>query len=73
MDNAMQFLTILLAIVAAVGACLATLLKIMQLIGKVDEYHSLVNSRLDEFIEVTKRSSHAEGVADERERKRTEP
>lgn len=57
-----DFIPIIVALIAATPALLAFL--------EVKKVHVLINSRMDELLKLTKVSSKAEGVAEEKGRKK---
>lgn len=62
---------VITAIIAAVPPTLLAglaLLKAGKVEKAVNEVHLSVNSRLDEFLKVTKTASHAEGVKEEKDK-----
>ncbi len=64
----METLITLCTAVAALVASVATLIKVVHTSSKIQEIHLSLNSRLDQFLALTRKSSHAEGVKDEQDR-----
>lgn len=59
----------LVAIIAAIPGVVAAILSFFAHKG-INEVHLSVNSRLDELLAVTRKSSHAEGLAEGRSEKK---
>lgn len=71
MDEEAMSDAVITAIIAAVPPTLLAglaLLKAGKVEKAVNEVHLSVNSRLDEFLKVTKTASHAEGVKEEKDK-----
>lgn len=58
---------IIIAVIAIVPSSLAAFVSFLAL-RKSKETHLLVNSRMTELLEITKKSSKAEGILEEKER-----
>lgn len=57
-----KYLPIIIALITAIPSLLALL--------EVKKVHILINSRMDELLKLTKTASKAEGVAEEKGRKK---
>lgn len=66
MDTAMLALSdsVWTALIAAVVNVVTVLLGMWKMNGKLDAVHQQFNSRMDEYLSLAKKSSHAEGVKD---------
>jgi hypothetical protein len=61
---------------ALVGVALVqgyTAKRVAQVQAKLNEVHSQINSRMDQLLELTKSSSKAEGIKEEKEKAKEEP
>jgi hypothetical protein len=71
-------LTFLILVASAISSLTAAVISIFALFhtikngGKVDDLHVIVNNRLTELLHLTEKSSHAEGVKDEKARSKLE-
>lgn len=64
MESLITLITVLTTFVVAI----ISLVKVIKQENKIQQIHLSINSRLDDFLKLTAKSSHAEGVKEEFER-----
>ena len=66
----MELLITLVTALVALITSIVTLVKIIKTSNKIQEIHVSINSRMDELLKLTSKSSHAEGIKQELDREK---